>query len=812
MLFWKKRSKQESQTISREHVMQWRDDEIPRYPPFMKGLPAVSPEKLLETQAELIERIADTAIALPAQFERYYLSAIERFARFAHLLPASQSHHHRGAGGLLRHSIEVGLWALQSADKVLLDAAKTPSQRREMEPRWQLAVFLAALCHDAGKPVTDLIVTNKDRTAIWKPIKEDLYAWAMKNGIEAYFLDWREGRARQHTALSNLIADRIIGAETLEWIEEGGTELIVWLVESLTCNPSPTNLIHDLVIKADQTSVERDLKTLGVAMAGYDLGVPVERHLTDIMRRFIKEGVWLINEPGARLWNIGGNIYLVWPAAGEEIARQVREDGIPGIPRTPDGILDMLVERQIAFIREGAAPGDRLWKITPTVLAEKIPDIKLSVIRLRDEAMVSSVPIPSVDGNVINEPENERSEVSSLRPSVQQEGPATPRQTVEQPDNAHVTGDAKRHSVVEQQEPKNSATSEMGFAGVGDKSPNSPNPASHEDWATEATAVAPDRTASDSNNKVSRPALGENDHGEFRRSQNTTSHSLDPDRRNKISLTGPVGEALKAMAQDLKSGDKQWGIDAVVDKDRQVVLKWPDSFSGYGLTAKAILDELSAREWLWIDPMAPLKKVLEMEIGGVQAKVIRLECDVSEVFIREAGDIQQGKPAHENDHGEFRRSQNERSEFRASEAQRPKQPQDGLRQVDEKPEPKQAKRSPAHAVKSSKRKGKVTAPSLTPDGDNRAPVSASPPSEPMEAGQNNQPVATSTPSLDQVIDTLSGVPGVKTLDGWFEMPKYEAMAALKAKGVKLTHSALAMIGEHDPSRFAVVGSIVRYRG
>lgn len=32
-----------------------------------------------------------------------------------------------------------------------------------MEPRWQLAVFLAALCHDAGKPVTDLTVTDKDR-------------------------------------------------------------------------------------------------------------------------------------------------------------------------------------------------------------------------------------------------------------------------------------------------------------------------------------------------------------------------------------------------------------------------------------------------------------------------------------------------------------------------------------------------------------------------------------------------------------------------------------------------------------------------
>ncbi len=841
MLFWKKRSKQESQTISREHVMQWRDDEIPRYPPFMKGLPAVSPEKLLETQAELIERIADTAIALPAQFERYYLSTIERFARFAHLLPASQSHHHRGAGGLLRHSIEVGLWALQSADKVLLDAAKTPSQRREMEPRWQLAVFLAALCHDAGKPVTDLIVTNKDRTAIWKPIKEDLYAWAMKNGIEAYFLDWREGRARQHTALSNLIADRIIGAETLEWIEEGGTELIVWLMESLTCNPSPTNLIHDLVIKADQTSVERDLKTLGVAMAGYDLGVPVERHLTDIMRRFVKEGVWLVNEPGARLWNIEGNLYLVWPAAGEEIARQVCEDGIPGIPRTPDGILDMLAERQIAFVREGAAPGDRLWKIAPAVLAEKIPDIKLSAIRLRDEAMVSSVPIPSVDGKVINEPE-----------SGKQEGSAVPRQTLEQPDIAHVTGDVEWHPVAEQQEPKNSATSEIGFEGMGDKSPNSPNPVSHEERATETTAVASDRTASDSNNKVFRPALAET----------AVAHSLAPDHRNNISLIGPVGEALKAMAQDLKSGDKRWGDDVVIDADQHVLLRWPDSFSGYGLTAKTILDELSAREWLWIDPMAPLKKVLEMEIGGVQAKFIRLERDVSEVFVHETGGIPRGDLAREKRPQKVsaQPKQAERS-FELAAKSKPAPISSELRQqtmvepggstaaampdgnTDQKHGPGERKHgAEPRSVKSSKRKGKASKPSDKPNPKKQTPASTSPPSgdggvmanqkksqakhdhegvialscvppsDPMEGGQSNQPVATPTPSVDQVIDALSGVPGVKTLDGWFEMPKYEAMAALKAKGVKLTHSALAMIGEHDPSRFAVVGSIVRYRG
>ncbi|TQF08288.1 hypothetical protein FJV41_50740, partial [Myxococcus llanfairpwllgwyngyllgogerychwyrndrobwllllantysiliogogogochensis] len=142
---------------------------------------------------------------------------LRRFVSYCHLLPASQAHHHRGAGGLLRHSIEVGLWAAQASDKLLLDLGSTPAQRRQIEPRWQLTAFVAGLCHDVGKPATDLVVTSHDRTKVWKPLTENLSDWATANDISAYFLDWRPGRAKQHVALSNLLADRIIGAETLGW-------------------------------------------------------------------------------------------------------------------------------------------------------------------------------------------------------------------------------------------------------------------------------------------------------------------------------------------------------------------------------------------------------------------------------------------------------------------------------------------------------------------------------------------------------------------------------------------------------------------
>jgi conjugal transfer pilus assembly protein TraI len=560
-MFWRKKQQEVPQRSVTQPVLAWSDEDIPRYPPFMKGLPVVTPDKLIETQKELLERIANSTIATPDVFETHYLAAVSRFAAFAHLLPASQSHHHRGAGGLLRHAIEVGLWALQSADRVLLKSAVSPMHRREMEPRWQLAVFLAAMCHDAGKPVTDLTVTNKDRTTTWHPISEDLYDWAIKHEVNAYFLEWREGRGKQHTALSSLIAERIIGARSLAWIAEVDTDLVVWLMESLAGNPGPTNLIYDLVSKADQSSVERDLKTLGVAMAGYELGVPVERHLIDIMRRFVREGMWLINLPGARLWNIDGHVYLVWPAAGEELARQIKEDGIPGIPRTPDGILDMLIDRGMAFLRDAGSSDDRFWKIAPTVLAEKIPDIKLTAIRLRDDAMVSSVPMQSVPGHVIA---------------------SAPHATT------------------------------------------APVPVSSiQDWKAPQTAAL-------------EPSVAILASGTIDLSQS------EPETRPKevtlpVVLTGAIGEALKALAQDLKMNDKRFGHDAVVSEEGHVLLRWPDAFAGYGLAPKFVIEQLTERGWLVIDPMSPLKRTIPQKFGDGARNAVQLTLELSQVFLEHSG-------------------------------------------------------------------------------------------------------------------------------------------------------------------------------
>lgn len=677
------------------------DFEVPRYPPFMTGLPVVGPEELLQSQKELLDRLALVVNVNKTLYAQYYLGVLERFAAYVHLLPASQSHHHRGAGGLLRHSIEVALDTVYRADKLLINLGKTPEQRRTIEPRWQLTAFVAGLCHDLGKPASDMVVSGPDRANVWDPIDESLSEWATAHGVSAYFIDWREGRGKQHLALSTLLATKIIGREAMSWISQGSKELVVWLTETLNENPSARNPLCELVKLADQSSVERDMKSMGVTMAGYELGVPVERHLTDIMRRLIKEGTWRINEAGARIFKIEEATFLVWPSGGDEIARQVREDGVPGLPRTTDGILDMLTERDLARLRESAeAPEDRFWRIAPEVLSAKIPHISLSCIRLRDDALISTLPLASIPGKVLNDASEEADEyleqdessesdsaeahrmptgglkgVSPKQAQAAQEvspqapvrksnpvtAPVTAPEEIAQSTSAKVPpkmvvdpasgeilamevsqADGSVHTVeMRSGEPK----------GAGKKSLSSPKGICTKGQADQergAVSAPPDEDLALGVAHVeaidpagSQAPIREVDGGPAVESAKITKSKgkkrVDISQPPNMEFDGALGMLLLAIIDDLKAGTKQWNRDVRVDREEMVYLRWPQSFAGYGLTPKTVLDEGKSKDWFWIDPYLPMTPVVDAEFEGQQVKAVRLNLEPSYTFLHRSG-------------------------------------------------------------------------------------------------------------------------------------------------------------------------------
>ena len=86
----------------------------------------------------------------------------------------------------------------------------TPRERKGQELRWRLAVCFAGLLHDIGKPVSDMAVVDRQGEQTWNPCDENLTDWAAQNGVDRYFLRWRENRHKRHEQFSALVIERVL--------------------------------------------------------------------------------------------------------------------------------------------------------------------------------------------------------------------------------------------------------------------------------------------------------------------------------------------------------------------------------------------------------------------------------------------------------------------------------------------------------------------------------------------------------------------------------------------------------------------------
>ncbi|EDJ9770004.1 MobH family relaxase (plasmid) [Salmonella enterica subsp. enterica serovar Johannesburg] len=385
------------------------DEEIPRYPPFAKGLPVAPLDKILATQAELIEKVRNSLGFTVDDFNRLVLPVIQRYAAFVHLLPASESHHHRGAGGLFRHGLEVAFWATQASESVIFSIEGTPRERRDNEPRWRLASCFSGLLHDVGKPLSDVSITDKDGSITWNPYSESLHDWAYRHGIDRYFIRWRDKRHKRHEQFSLLAWHRIIPAETQEFLSKSGPSIIEAMLEAIS-GTSVNQPVTKLMFRADQESVSRDLRQSRLDVNEFSYGVPVERYVFDAIRRLVKTGKWKVNEPGAKVWHLNQGVFIAWKQLGD-LYDLISQDKIPGIPRDPDTLADILIERGFAVPNTVQEKGERAyyryWEVLPEMLQEAAGPVKILMLRLESNDLVfTTEPPAAVTGEVVGDVED----------------------------------------------------------------------------------------------------------------------------------------------------------------------------------------------------------------------------------------------------------------------------------------------------------------------------------------------------------------------------------------------------------------------
>jgi hypothetical protein len=366
------------------------DESTPKYPPYLKGIPAKTIQDIIDSQKDLLYKIK--YLTEESEWNDYYSKVIFNFIKYAHLLPASESNHHRGIGGLTRHGLEVGYHALYSSEDKVAGNNLFPSDRRNFIKRWRFAIFCAGLCHDIGKPLTDITITSNDGLLIWNPYTGSLYDWLKSGNLSDYNIVWRKGREGQHAILGPMIAYQVIGRESMAWISGGTPELPYDMTEALMGTEGRSNLIRDMVRNADVYSVAKDLRELASQSFG-DIGLPVERFILDAARR-LSSKYQNVNKKGSMFWIINSDLYLIWPRASSEILDILKKDNIPGIPKDPDTIADILIDRSLAIATEDRASRIRYWSLSNCSemgIAVKQKALKLSSVNLIFDSEPDSV-------------------------------------------------------------------------------------------------------------------------------------------------------------------------------------------------------------------------------------------------------------------------------------------------------------------------------------------------------------------------------------------------------------------------------------
>ena len=366
------------------------DESTPKYPPYLKGIPAKTIQDIIDSQKDLLYKIKH--LTEESEWDSYYSKVIFNFIKYAHLLPASESNHHRGIGGLTRHGLEVGYHSLYSSEDKVAGNNLFPSDRRNFIKRWRFAIFCAGLCHDIGKPLTDITITSNDGSSIWNPYTGSLYDWLKTNKLTDYNIVWRKGREGQHAILGPMIAYQVIGRESMAWISGGSPELPYDMTEALMGTEGRSNLIRDMVRNADVYSVAKDLRELASQSFG-DIGLPVERFILDAARRLATK-YQNVNKKGSMFWIINSDLYLIWPRASSEILDILKKDNIPGIPKDPDTIADILIDRSLAIATEDRTSRIRYWSLSNCSemgITVKQKALKLSSINLIFDSEPDSV-------------------------------------------------------------------------------------------------------------------------------------------------------------------------------------------------------------------------------------------------------------------------------------------------------------------------------------------------------------------------------------------------------------------------------------
>ncbi len=325
------------------------------------GLPLQRPKTQMQIQCATdllvntgtlgeVEKIRTRLGLSPANFERDVVPLLHRLTEYVQYLPASESHHHAHPGGLLQHTLEVAAHALALRQGYKLPLGASPEDQIRLSAVWSYGVLIAALLHDIGKPVADVVVQLYGQNihvpvARWSGLAGSMVQAAETPGTTAithYTVAFPTERDYQaHQRLPLMLLHALLSPSSMQWLATDANlmqELMAYL-EGETATSEKPSAIRDIITRADSLSVATNLAQGSRIRFSTARSVPLIERLMKGLRTLLSEGLLAINRPGAAVFvdPDGVHLWIVAGVAADQTRKllEQREEKIAGAAGLP---------------------------------------------------------------------------------------------------------------------------------------------------------------------------------------------------------------------------------------------------------------------------------------------------------------------------------------------------------------------------------------------------------------------------------------------------------------------------------------------
>ncbi|WP_413694382.1 MobH family relaxase [Psychromonas sp. KJ10-2] len=370
------------------------EDDVIGYPPDQKGIPVVQNKVLIERLTTDINVLKNEIGLTEKEFDKYLTPVIIEFIKYAHLLPASEYHHHSTGGGLIYHSLDVAKRSMRMAQISEFPVSiGNIGDTQQSNLQWKTATVLAGLLHDCGKIVTDMTISNglEGRKRIeWDAYGENtITEWAFENDLKRYFISWTKNRNKAHLNASVAVLQKLIPRETMSWLDscyDGKT--IHSTILSTVSSASASHVMSKIVASADSKSLRQDMFNRNSHITKEMKRTPISIILSDLLKHFIITGKWEINKKNAKVWFVDDELYFLWFKVVPELLAELEKAGYE-VPDSPDILARVMIEEGVS---ENYNEDELYHPIQPEILGDKSKPQRLMCLKYSFPAKVIKDP------------------------------------------------------------------------------------------------------------------------------------------------------------------------------------------------------------------------------------------------------------------------------------------------------------------------------------------------------------------------------------------------------------------------------------